>query len=258
MESKRVDKLVELYEKTSKHSNYQILPDDLKKYIPENRVHIKSRYEKERLDFIKANIDLKNCTFCDIGCNCGYFSLEFIKAGALKGDLYEGNTVHAEFVEEAANVLGIQNQLTIYNRYFEFDEPEEKMKYDVCLLLNVLHHIGDDYGRVKTVEEAKIQITNELKIMAMYTDKLVFQLGFNWMGDRNKGLFQNGTKEEMILWLEAEIKDTWEIEKIGVAEKNEDIIVYKELNSQNIMRMDSLGEFLNRPIFILKNKLNGR
>ena len=35
MESKRVDKLVELYEKTSKHSNYQILPDDLKKYIPE-------------------------------------------------------------------------------------------------------------------------------------------------------------------------------------------------------------------------------
>ena len=45
------------------------------------------------------------------------------------------------------------------------------------------------------------------------------------------------------------------IRNIGIAESAGDKIIYNELDSKNIERQDSLGEFLNRPIFIMESKL---
>lgn len=42
---------------------------------------------------------------------------------------------------------------------------------------------------------------------------------------------------------------------VGIAQRSEGgLIEYIELNDENIKRDDSLGEFLNRPIFVLKSK----
>lgn len=256
MEEKR--ELQELYKNVSKHSNYQILPKRLKEYIAEEELQIKSRNEQERLKYILEKVDVKGKKFCDIGCNCGYFSFELIECGAAEGTLYEGNPVHARFVEKAAEILQLEKQIKVCSEYFDFEDvtdlQERERRYDFILLLNVLHHVGDDYGDAKDIEDAKVKMLEQLNGMSKITDTLIFQLGFNWKGNRERCLFPNGTKQEMIQWLEDGIKEYWSVEAIGVAERRNAGMLYCDLNENNIKREDSLGEFLNRPIFILKAK----
>ncbi len=248
----KIMELIALYEQTSKHSNYQTLPPQLQNVIPEGKLHTRTRYEKERMDYITKKLDLRNAVFCDIGCNCGYFSFEALRMGAEKGVLYEGNQAHAEFVKIASEILNCEERLTVIPEYFTFGQ-NEAAAYDVGFLLNVLHHVGDDYGTVKSMEDAKRHILKELNSMASCIKKLVFQMGFNWMGDRNQCLFADGTKEEMIRWLEKGSEGVWSIGAIGVAVQTEDGVSYRDLNEENIARMDELGEFLNRPVFIMEN-----
>lgn len=87
---------------------------------------------------------------------------------------------------------------------------------------------------------------------------LAFQLGFNWKGDKKFPLFEKGTKSELIDFIEHGVPDCWSIQKIGIAERTIDTVAYKELNKDNIQRDDALGEFLNRPLFIMKSKLYGK
>jgi hypothetical protein len=94
----------------------------------------------------------------------------------------------------------------------------------------------------------------QINSLANKTDILVFQLGFNWKGDRNIGLFENGTKQELIDFVKQSTSKNFEVLSIGIAERINDIVQYVELNNTNIKRDDSLGEFLNRPLFIMKTR----
>ena len=60
----------------------------------------------------------------------------------------------------------------------------------------------------------------------------------------------------MINFIKDATKENWEILTIGIAEVNNHTqkTFYKNLNSENIKRIDALGEFRNRPIFILKKR----
>ena len=60
-------------------------------------------------------------------------------------------------------------------------------------------------------------------------------------------------KEEMVEFIKEGTKECWEIVDVGVAERISDDINYVDLNDYNRQRMDEIGEFLNRPIFILKS-----
>jgi SAM-dependent methyltransferase len=249
------EELVKKYSQASKHSNYQILPEKLKKILGD-KVDTKSRYEAERLKFILSKINFQNKTVLDIGGNTGYFTFELVEAGAKKVHCYEGNKEHADFVELAAKALDLRDKVDVTAGYYTFDDSN-KASYDVILLFNVLHHVGDDYGnRDIDSKQAKPTILAQLNSLAKYTDELVFQLGFNWQGDVNKPLFENGTKQELIEYVRDGVQGSWDIVSIGIAEKQSDKIIYQELNDKNIERDDSMGEFLNRPIFILKSKRN--
>lgn len=251
---KQIDKLKDLYAKTSKHSNYQILTDKLAGIIGNDQIEVKSRFEQERLDFICKSINVSGKKVLDIGGNTGFFSFKLLEKGASEIHYCEGNKNHSDFVKLAAEVLQQKNQIQIDNSYFVFDGNDNR-KYDIILLLNVLHHVGDDYGdNTLTIERAKETIIKQLNSLAYKTDYIVFQLGFCWKGNRNVGLFENGTKTEMIEFIRKGIENFWQIEKIGIAEIRNESIVYTELNKENIERNDALGEFLNRPIFIMKSK----
>lgn len=250
MNNKQKSELVELYNATSKHSNYQILPSILKDMLPMEELIIKSRYEEERLEYIMKNVDFHDKVFCDIGANCGYFSFELINRGAKFVKMYEGNEKHAQFVNKAIDILELSDRMCINNLYFDFEHMDEK--HDIVLLLNVLHHIGDDYGAVTNIADAKQRMLDSINNMSKNTDVLILQIGFNWMGNIKKGLFEKGTKREMIEWLQKGISNCWNIKKIGIAESVEGKILYKDMNQFNIERKDELGEFLNRPIFILE------
>ena len=249
-------RLIQLYNKISKHSNYQVLASPLRGHIPTEKLETRSRFEQERLDYVLGKVPYQNCTLSDIGGNTGFFSFEFIASGAQSVTFIEGNKEHSDFVQEAVAVLGWQEKFSVENRYVKFKEDLPTLDVDICLLLNVLHHVGDDYGnQSQSIESAKQNILNSLAALAKHTQYLVFQLGFNWKGDVRLPLLANGTKREMIDFLEEGTKDGWVIRNIGIAESAGENIIYNELDSKNIRRQDSLGEFLNRPIFIMESKL---
>ncbi len=246
------DELINYYSKQSKHSNYQVLPSSLKPILNSKEVDTRTRFEAERLEYILSKIDVQDKSVLDIGGNTGFFIFELIDAGAKIAQLYEGNKEHADFVKLAAKALNLTN-VDVINGYFLFDGSHRE-HYDIILLLNVLHHLGDDYGdKNLSMEAVKKSIINQLNSLSQQTDLLIFQLGFNWQGNPANGLFEHGTKREMVDYIKDGIKGCWDIVAIGIAEGVDQNVCYLDLNETNIERNDSLGEFLNRPLFILKS-----
>lgn len=246
------EKLIKLYQKTSKHSNYQILPQAVREVVEQEEVVVSSRFERQRLQYLKENLTFKNKKVLDIGGNTGYFSFQVLDEGAKEVIYIEGNTHHADFVRMAADYLG--KNITIENRYLDFENAFNHSPVDVTLLFNVVHHLGDDFGqRGITLAKAKEKMKNCINYFAGITDILVLQMGYCWKGDTTKLIFENGTKKEMIDFVNEATQNNWEMQAIGIAEKNKDNTVYKPLKSDNLHRDDSLGEFRNRPIFILKS-----
>lgn len=248
------DKLIKAYSKTSKHSNYQMLPKSIKNIIADDDVHTRTRYEEERLRYLLGVVDARDKSVLDIGGNTGYFTFELLDEGAKHAVHYEGNKEHSEFVRLAAEATGRQDKIRTINGYFTFD-GSYKEYHDIILLFNVLHHVGDDYGdKNLMVEDAKNAIIDHLNSLSTNCTTMVFQLGFNWQGDVSKPLFENGTKKEMVDFVKSAVADTWNIAAIGIAQKVNGDIEYRDINDKNIHRDNSLGEFLNRPIFILQSK----
>lgn len=249
-----IDELRRLYSEGSKHSNYQVLPDCLQQFIRSDDVYTVSRYEAERLRFIKSIVSFAGCTVLDVGGNTGFFSFEALEAGAARVDYYEGNPNHAAFVELASRMLNFDDRIEVRNKYLDFQNERPESTYDIGLVLNVLHHIGDDYGDPRlSVEKAREQIIDDLVGLSRSVRVLAFQLGYNWKGNRNLPLSATGTKQEMIEYLTSGIRGSWEVIRIGIAETDEQGVSYREPTKENITRDDSLGEFLNRPLFLMRS-----
>ena len=202
-------------------------------------------------------MELQGKYILDIGGNTGFFSFESILNGGEHVDFYEGNVNHAQFVNISSQYFKLEKKIRVYNEYYSFGKNEKK--YDIIFLMNVLHHVGDDYeNSVTNIMQAKKQIMSEMNNESYNTEYMVFQLGYNWKGNRELPLFEAGTKFEMIEYIRNGIKGYWDIESIGIPEIEADEVVYKDLNEYNIERQEELGEFLNRPLFILKSTRSGR
>lgn len=238
---------------SGKHALYQVLPEELRIRLGHVDYNPGSRSEEARLDYIKNKIKIKDKVIFDIGCNLGFFSLSFLSLGAAHLICYEGNKNHADFVKQAANLLGYQELITVNNSYYEFSDSS--LRADVGLLLNVLHHVGDDYGDASVSKNnARHKIIEQLNKVSESCETLIFQLGFNWRGDSKLPLFTTGTKKELIEFITEGIEGYWQIESIAVAQvKTDKEVVYESINEGNLQRDDALGEFLNRPLFILKS-----
>ena len=245
------ESLEKLYMDSSKHSNYQILPSNLKGIIDDSNLFIQSRYEKERLDYIAQNINFEDKSVLDIGGNIGFFTFEACNLGAKQVIYYEGNKTHAEFVEKAAEILGLEKRIKVCPEYYLFDLGEEQ--FDIIFCLNVIHHLGDDFFNVGNMQQAKEKMLTCINRLAEKTDFMVFQMGFNWCGDKKKCLFEKGTKQEMEQYLVKGTEHYWRIVNIGIAEKNDEEVIYRQLSESNNVRIDEVGEFLNRPLFIMKS-----
>jgi SAM-dependent methyltransferase len=251
---KQLTKLLEMTTDTKKHSAYQILPKSVKELVGQTDIKFYPKYEEERLAYIESVISTKGKTILDIGCNTGYFVFELLDLGAKHITCFEGGDYHSQFVDLATKLLGKEKHIHIVGDYYDFEDGKSQ-SYDVTLLLNVLHHLGDDYGNQKlTMNEAKQHMLVQLNRMSERTAYLVFQMGFNWKGDITQCLFENGLKAEMIDFIRQGTRNDWEIAAIGIAEGSKEKCKYQHMNDDNVVRRDDLGEFLNRPLFILKSK----
>jgi SAM-dependent methyltransferase len=199
---------------------------------------------------LKEHINFKEKAILDIGGNTGFFSFEAIDAGAKSVHYIEGNKQHADFVKAASEYLNYN--IKVENKYLEFNDSDQlNDKYDVVLLFNVIHHLGDDFGDQKISKDlAKEKMLNCIRFFASKTSQMVLQMGYCWKGDRHQLLFANGEKQEMIAFVKEAIVSIGEIIHIGIAQVN-DSTHFHELSPENMKRNNAIGEFRNRPIFII-------
>lgn len=248
-----LEKLTRLYGNMSKHSNYQVLSPKLRELTGSAKFETLSRRERERFEYITARVPLQNRSMLDIGGNSGYFTFEALEAGATRALYFEGNTAHSDFVTLAAQLLELDDKVEVHNRYYSFDEEQHESMY-LGLLLNVLHHVGDDYGdKDLSVSAARKLMAENLNAMADKVDYLALQIGFCWKGDRNSLLFPGGTKHELIDFVREAVAGIWDIVDIGIPERAGEAVSYCPPTDDNMHRDDVMGEFLNRPIFILRS-----
>ncbi|MDL5385543.1 class I SAM-dependent methyltransferase [Aeromonas hydrophila] len=246
--------LERLYYKMSKHAHYQKLSPLVEKLFYDCKIKPSvNRFESERFCSIESCVELVGSTILDVGGNTGYFSFESIRRGCNLVHYYEGNPEHCEFVKLAATMIGVSDRLNIYNKYFQPSEEEQKV--DLIYLLNVLHHIGDDFGIVGDEHGCLASAADMLRKYSSLGSYLVFQIGYNWKGDPNKPLFKNGSKSDVIEWLESVTAEHWDVISTLIAVQTSTGVTYLPKDDENIIRNDDYGEFLNRPIFILKSKI---
>ena len=189
----------------------------------------------------------------DIGCNTGYFVIESCLQGSSSVDAFEPHPELARISEICCEAAGLSDRVIVHRGVFDFSR-NDLGQFDICLLQNVLHHIGDDFFQESQLGQGETLNLIADILVGMYNvaDQVILQLGFNWKGDTTKPLFADGTKEEMIQFVHEAVDGIFDIEAIGIAEMSTGGITYQKPNAKNIDRDDLLGEFLNRPIFILR------
>jgi len=172
--------------------------------------------------------------------------------------VYEGNSTLAEFIGLASRVLGVSDQITIHNRYLEPARFHPATRFDVTFLMNVLHHVGDDFGDPALgIDGARRLIADGIREMASKTKYMVFQLGYCWKGKREALLFANGTKQEQIDFVTSAANGCWKPLAIAIPQVTSAGLSYQPPSAENLVRNDALGEFLNRPLFVMESLLIG-
>lgn len=251
--SDATDSLQALYRHRSKHSAYQQLHPRLRSLLPQALDAGIGKLEAERAALFRCVLPLAGARVIDIGGNTGYFSFDALEAGAAHVTCVEGNAEHAGFVAEAARALGLSDRLAVQARYFDFDDDALAGPYDVGLCLNVLHHLGDDFGDPSlTLEQARARMAQALATLAGRVRVLALQIGFNWKGDRRRGLFDGGEKAALLAFVRDAVAADWELLGTYIADPQRRDFV--PLSPALLPRNDAVGEFMNRPVLVLRSR----
>lgn len=239
------------------HHSYLTIPkrfqsDSTKQVIYKKNIHNKKgdhKFESDRSKYITSILNYKDKTVLDIGCNTGYFAYAALDEGAAHVTGYEGCPEAGRIIKTYSTP---KDNFILKESYYDFNKKDKT--YDVIHLLNVMHHVGRDFAFDKSeldlgkLHDYILKTIDDLADMGNY---LVFQIGYNQKGDITKPLFNSGTKEEQINFIKNGLSK-WSILNIGIPVRDGLYIKYVELDNENMSRDDTLGEFLNRPIFILK------
>jgi len=241
-----------LYGECSKHSGYQEIHPMLAGLLgPDAGARVSER-DRLRQRYLERTVPCAGARVLDIGANTGYFSFAALERGAASVVCWEGNQAHAHFIEAAARALGLGQRLEVRCAYYDFDAPTRE-RFDIAYCLNVLHHLGDDFGDpALTLDQARGRMLAGIDRLATTARTLVLQLGFNWKGDVHHPLFAGGQKAAMIGFVRDGIDAAaWSLDEVAAADARRG---YAAVDATNIGRDDTLGEFMNRPIFVLRSR----
>ena len=93
----------------------------------------------------KLNIDWRNKIVCDLGCFHSYFGIKVLKSGAKKVyglDLLPQVIATSKLISEVSNVK---------IEYTQWEGGEKTPECDIALVLNMLHHCGDQDKTLKNL-----------------------------------------------------------------------------------------------------------
>ncbi|MFT3858025.1 MAG: class I SAM-dependent methyltransferase [Aquabacterium sp.] len=254
--SDHAESLRQLYLQRSKHSSYQLVHPLVARHLGDTSDLPAGKLERERQAYFDRVLPLTGADVLDIGANTGYFSFGALDSGARHVTCYEGNPEHAAFIARSAEVAGLADKIDVHAAYFDFISPLEPSGrvFDVTFCLNVLHHLGDDFGDGRLdMAAARAQMLRCLNHMAHVTHTLMLQIGFNWKGDVRHPLFEGGEKSALIDFVAEGSARNWVIEEVTVP--NAATRVYEPINEDNLPRNNQIGEFMNRPLFKMRSRL---
>ena len=89
-----------------------------------------------------------------------------------------------------------------------------------------------------------------LRNVVLHSRTTVFQMGYNWKGDRNLPLTKQGTKHEIIDFVKSSLDGIDLDMTVGCFDARTQR--YQLPHDENLARLDDLGEFANRPLFIVR------
>lgn len=212
--------------------------------------------DKQRAAFMFEHHDVRGQRVLDIGANQGYLTVEAALRGARRVDAFESNDVDGMFLSQAARWLPGLESVTAYPVNYDFNQANPD-RWDCVICLNVLHHIGRYFDtHVHDLTEAKALLGQHLQRLLSPGACVWLQLGYNWQGNTERPLFENGTKREMTGFLADLIKPYARLAVIGIY--NPRTQSYKRVREgdqdQSLwQRFDSLGEFGNRPLYLIQS-----
>jgi len=184
---KILDELKKLYRDESKHSVYQNIPEFMRQQIDiSDRLTPTWRDDRCRLKLISEYYSFNQIgSLTDIGANTGYFSLTLAeKYPELKVTAIEGNPNHVAFIRTVCDYAEIEN-LKVVNHYFEATTHKGEFAAELVLYFNVLHHLGIDHQQSSVnLKNFNREASGCLKNIADNCRQMVFQMGFNWGGNK--------------------------------------------------------------------------
>lgn len=235
----------------SKHADYQSLHPTVAALFDGDVPRARGRQEAERWAVMQAATPMHGQRVWDIGANTGYFSMAALAAGAQQVLSQEGNGNHARFVAQCAQALGVQDRLAVQPGYCTFEPSPQR--HDITLCLNVLHHLGDDFGDASLDQSAALAAMRQaLQVLARQTRELWLQLGYNWKGDVRHPLFEGGTKAAQLAFVREACAGDWLPPQVWVFDPVSHR--FAPPTERTMARLDGLGEFLNRPLLRLTSR----
>jgi len=149
---------------------------ELKKFVKETKFYQRINFgdgiitdakfdsEKQLEAFHFDEVDFKNKTVCDLGCNAGFFSIEAKRRGAIAVDGFDNNRVQITKAERVAEFL--------YQdcRFAKADINNKAFGgffgcYDIVLMLSLFHHVKYPIQVLETLG----RITREVAILEVKT-----------------------------------------------------------------------------------------
>jgi hypothetical protein len=274
------EKLEALYNDGSKHSRYQNIPE----FVRNELGYTETIDENWRGDTARFKYLMNALSFGggksvgEIGANTGFFILSLAHANpSSMFYAYEINFTHAAFIQDIGDSFQMKN-LVVKAQGVDMEGIAAMENHDILLNYNVLHHAGVDFDtdKIASVEEYEVYATEYLKRMAAKTKKMVFQIGSNWGGNKQKPIIPLSDDAEKIAFNARLFKNAgWKIIDISLHSRLKGTLEYRALPEEvlgqlnscpvgeekalveklvDLSEFPSFSEFYRRPIFIVESK----
>jgi len=266
------EQLKERYAELSKHAQYQTVPESLAlKLGVQFEVNEEWRGDRPRypsiLDYARQHAAKR---ILDVGANTGYFAL------SLAEDIPEAALTACELNSTHAEIIGLLAELGGYGNISVTDRPADLVNvdtfgtFDLALHLNILHHAGHDFDKALVPDrEAFMDYGVEyLKRFAKTTTRMVFQMGYNWGGNKQLPLVPVKDQEGKVRFtVQLMEKAGWTIEHVAIARPGTgtfpveyevislaELLAHSDVQAYLIQRYGEVvwSEFYQRPLWFCK------
>jgi hypothetical protein len=156
------------------------------------------------------------------------------------------------------------NNIEALNISAGLNEINQIPKCDIMLHMNVIHHAGVDFDKeiISSIQHYIEYVTEYLKRLSSKCNRLVFQMGYNWGGNKKTPIVEVSNIIKMIeLQVDIFKSSGWRVSTMGLYDNLECKYVSRQINKDGLentvkqLKMDMNSEFYKRPLFILDRNI---